>query len=156
MQIDTLDSATFRGDLLKQKVLSRLTDGELVRSCQRQGTKYLVPGTDRVNLFKARSDLSERALATCHASDPGVRDVILKWLGMSGLTPADAVFWQEPGFLAAIRAGSDIHLRRYLDDDGWAWLVVRDQPSCWSSKKRLPELTRKWMKEQLERRTSLR
>lgn len=153
---DNLDYIVFRGDLLRQKVLSQLTDGELVRASRRAGARLLVPGTDRVNIFKARDSLTAATLGACRPGDPGVREVLHKWATMAGLPVTEAVFWQEPGFMAAVRDGLDIQLRRYLDDDGWAWLVVRDQSSNWVSKKRLPEGTRRWLQEREARRGGAR
>lgn len=137
----------FDGQQLRRRMTTSVSDAEAYKVVARNPSKFLTAGDPslRPNLLKARDEALYQKTHTCSASDPWVSDVINKWIEMSDLPKVEADFWRESGFIAALRAGRDIYVRRYLDDDGWAWIVVRDSPNNWMHKRRLPESTRQKM-----------
>lgn len=157
MNIDVADTFLVNGQALKRKVLGTVTDMEALKLTARNPDRYRIPNdTFRPNMFKARDDAVASRMSQCSAGDSWVREFITQWCAMSGLPSADADFWREAGFMEAVRAGRDIQLRRYLDEDGWAWIAVRDMPSNWLHRKRLPELTRAKMVAAAQKRKTVR
>jgi len=153
MNLETSDTYTVRGETLKRRLVASVTEGDAFRTVAKNPRRYQIPNDAfRPNMLKARDDAMHLKMNSCSASDPWVRELITQWVEMSGLPSNDADFWRERGFLEAIKAGRDLQIRRYLDDDGWAWIVTRDSPSHWSHKKRLPETTRLRMMEAKKRK----
>lgn len=144
MNVSIEDTHRFDGQMLKRKIVSSVSDSDAYKLISHNPRKFWTAGDPnlRPNMLKARSEAMHERLASFNASDPWVREVVDKWVEMSGLTRNDADFWRELGFMEAVRAGRDVMVRRFLDDDGWAWIVVRDSPMQWSHKRRLPESTR--------------
>lgn len=153
MRLDTVETFLINGQTLKRRVLNSVSDTDALKVASRNPDRYrITPEATRPNLFKARDDALAARMAKCHSSDPWVREIMLKWCELSGLPSAEADFWREIGFMEAVRNGRDLQIRRYLDDDGWAWIVVRDIPSYWLHRKRLPESTRQRMLENAKRK----
>jgi hypothetical protein len=151
--MDTPNDYVFRGETLKRRVISSVTDGEALRTVSRNPSRYkLLNDEFRPNMLKARDDALASKLDTCSAKDAWVQDILRQWCAMSGLMANDADFWRAPEFMDAVRNGRDIHLKRYLDEDGWAWIVVRDSPTYWLNKRRIPEGERLLMVAAAERR----
>ena len=143
MLLDNPDVVTVNGSALKRRILSYVTDMQAHTVAARRPDRYSVPNSDgRVNLFKARDAAAHERMRACSGSDPWVRELIGQWVAMSGLPTSEADFWRSPGFMEAIREGRDIQMRRYLDDDEWAWILIRDIPTLWTVRKRLPETAR--------------
>ena len=143
MNTDTTDTYLFRGDSLKRRVIASVSEGDAFRTVARNPGKYQIPNDSfRPNMLKARDDALKTRMAQCSGSDPWVREILAQWCEMSGLPTSEGDFWRERGFMEAVRGGRDIQIRRFLDTDGWAWIVVRDSPSHWSHRKRLPESVR--------------
>ena len=152
MTPEVADIFTVNGRALRQRIVAGVTDSQAYRVAARAPEKYRLLGDNaRPNMFKARDDAVGDRMKRCHSSDPWVRELITQWVNMSGLQPADADFWQAPSFMEAVREGRDLQIRRYLDDDGWAWIVVRDVPTQWTHRRRLPEAVRQKMVAQKER-----
>lgn len=155
MDIDNPDEYLVRGDVLKRRLEGSVSDGDAWRAAARQPHRYRMPNDDlRPNMFKARDDALQSRMRACDGSEPWVRELIQKWVRMSGMTASDADFWRDSGFMEAVRAGRDIQIRRFLDDEGWAWIVTRDSPNHWVHKRRLPESVRKEMQASAQRRKS--
>ncbi len=153
MDLDSSDSFTVRGDTLKRRVASSVSEGDAFRTVARNPQRYRIPNDDfRPNMLKARDDALRTRMASCSGSDPWVRELIGRWCHMSGLPTSDGDFWRERGFMEAVRNGRDLQIRRFLDDDGWAWIIVRDIPSHWMHRKRLPETARLRMLEAQKRK----
>lgn len=150
------DSYNVSGQELKRRMVNSVTDGDAFRTAARNPQKYVFNNDPfRPNMLKARDDALRAKTQAFQASDPWVAELIKVWVDMSGLTRNDADFWRERGFLDAVKAGRDINIRRFLDDDGWAWIVIRDIPSLWLHKRRLPESVRKEMVAAKERKKAL-
>lgn len=150
------DSYNVSGQELKRRMVNSVTDGDAFRTAARNPQKYVFNNDPfRPNMLKARDDALRAKTQAFQASDPWVAELIKVWVDMSGLTRNDADFWRERGFLDAVKAGRDINIRRFLDDDGWAWIVIRDIPSFWLHKRRLPESVRKEMVAAKERKKAL-
>ncbi len=153
MYDDPLDSVTFSGAALKRRVLNTVSDTAVQAFAQRNPTRYATPGAEhRPNMFRARREAVNSALATCSVSDVWVREIVSEWSRISGISTAQADFWRDAGFMDAVRNGRDIQVRRYLDDDGWGWVVIRDIPNHWLQKRRLPETTRQVLAARARRR----
>lgn len=156
MAFSPLDSVTIDGRELKRKIVSGVSDGDAYRTAARNPLKYRVPNDDfRPNLLKARDDTLRGKLASCNSTDHWVRDILKKWSDISGLPHTEADFWREPGFMDAVKNGRDLQIRRYLDEEGWAWVVIRDIPSHWLRKNRLPETSRLKMLELQDKKKEL-
>ena len=150
MKLDSAESYLINGLNLKKRVQSSVSDFDAMKLASRSPDKYRMPSfnqeqASRPNMFKARDAALAERMRKCHSSDFWVREIISQWCNMSALTAGDADFWRENGFMEAVRAGRDLQIRRYLDDDGWAWIVIRDIPSYWLHRRRLPEATRQKM-----------
>ena len=155
MDFSSLDSHTISGSTLNRRVKASVSEGDAFREVARNPDKFKVPNDSlRPNMLKARDAALTARMSQCSASDTWVREIIAKWCEMSGLSPADADFWREKGFMEAVKDGRDLNLRRFLDEDGWAWIVVRDSPSHWLHRKRLPESTRQRMVAALAQKTA--
>lgn len=153
MNLETSDTYSVSGAALKRRLVASVSEGDAFRTVAKNPQRYQVPNSPfRPNMLKARDDALHLKMNSCSASDPWVRELINKWCEMSGLTTNDADFWRDRGFMDAVRAGRDLQIRRFLDDDGWAWIVTRDSPSHWSHKRRLPETTRQRMVEAAKRK----
>lgn len=147
------DTYNVSGKDLKRRIVNSVTDGDAFRTVARNPQKYVFNNDPfRPNMLKARDDALRLKTQACNASDPWVAELIKVWVDMSGMTPNDADFWRERGFMDAVKAGRDLNFRRFLDDDGWAWIVVRDVPSHWLHKRRLPESVRREMVAAKERK----
>lgn len=150
MQLDSVESYLINGQALKRRVVSSVSDTEAMKIASRNPDRYRIPTVNssdgfRPNMFKARDAALSERMKRCHSSDPWVREILVQWCQMSGLPASEGDFWRELGFMDAVRNGRDLQIRRFLDDDGWAWIVVRDIPSYWLHRKRLPESTRQHM-----------
>lgn len=150
---DTPDTWLANGETLKRRLISSVSDTDAMRLAARNPQRYkITEDASRPNMFKARDDALSERTRKCSPSDPWVREIIDQWCKMSGLTASEADFWRELGFLEAIKNARSLQIRRFLDDDGWAWIVVRDIPSYWLHRKRLPEATRQKMVEAAKRK----
>lgn len=158
MVLETPDTYFFNGQALKRRVIASVSDSDAMQLASRNPGRYHVPNSDgsRPNMFKARDDIMKERMRKCHSTDAWVRDIMRQWCAMSGLAPAEADFWREVGFMEAVRNGRDIQIRRYLDDDGWAWVVIRDIPSHWLHRRRLPEAVRQKMVAAAAKKNSFR
>lgn len=147
MLLNTSTEYKFDGQQLKRRMVASVSDAEAYKVVSQNPTKFLTAGdpTLRPNLLKARDEALYQKAHSCNPADPWVREIVNKWVELSELPKADADFWRDAGFMAALRAGRDIWIRRFLDDDGWGWIVVRDSPNHWTHKRRLPESTRQKM-----------
>lgn len=157
MRLDSSETFLINGFNLKKRVQSSVSDFDAMKLAARNPDRYRLPtfnreDSSRPNMFKARDAAVSERMQRCEGSDPWVREIITQWCAMSGLRTGDADFWRELGFMEAVRAGRDLQIRRYLDDDGWAWVVIRDIPSHWMHRKRLPEATRQQMLATVKRR----
>jgi len=147
------DSYSISGRELKQKMVNSVSEGDAFRAVTRNPQRYVFNNDPlRPNMLKARDDALRAKFQACGPSDPWVADLIRVWTKMSGLAATEADFWREKGFLDAVRAGRDLNIRRFLDEESWAWIVVRDTPSHWLHRRRLPESVRKEMVEAKMRR----
>lgn len=146
MYDDPLDSVLINGASLKQRVLASVSDTAVLSFASRNPERYATPGApERPNIFRARREAVASRMEKCDSSDAWVREIVGHWCRISGLKPTDADFFREPGFMEAVRQGRDIQVRRYLDDDEWGWIVIRDIPSHWLQRRRLPETIRQEM-----------
>ena len=156
MQLNSLETILINGQNLKRRIQSSVNDFDAMKLAARNPDRYRIPSgaadTSRPNMFKARDAAMAERMHRCDRSDPWVREIISQWCTLSALPPADADFWSENGFMEAVRAGRDLQIRRFLDDDGWAWIVVRDVPSYWIHRRRLPEATRQQMLAAIKRK----
>jgi hypothetical protein len=156
MQLDSLETIFINGQALKNRVRSSVNDFDAMKVASRNPDRYRLPtlsrDESRPNMFKARDAALAERMQRCHSSDPWVREIITQWCNMSTLPAGDADFWREIGFMEAVRAGRDLQIRRFLDDDGWAWIVIRDVPSHWVHRRRLPEAARQQMVQAARRR----
>lgn len=141
---DWRDIVTFDGKLLKSRIASRTSDSDLLAFARNNPRRYqLSQDSTRLNMFKLQDDYKNEMPIHLSASEPWLREIIQVWSDMSGLSPTSAKFWQEHGFRHAIESGHNIQIRRYIDDnDGWAWIVVRDTQAEWVTKSRMSESDR--------------
>lgn len=152
------ETAFFNGDALKKRITRSVSDYDALKtvtSSMRSG-RSRDESVLRPNMFNARNKATEERFSRFHLQDPWIQDMVTRWTQMSGLPGSESTFWREQGFSDALAAGRDIRMRTFLDDDGWAWIVVTDSPSYWLNRKRLPEsmrerLTRKIAEESRKR-----
>lgn len=140
---DWRDSVLFNGDTIKKALQSSISDGDLYAMARANPSRYAVSDSSgRPNMFKLRDDAEIDFDVQISPHDSWLREIINTWCDMSGLERSDATFWQEAGFKKAAKLGHSFQIRRYLDDSGWAWVVVRDTHGDWLNRKRLQERDR--------------
>ena len=144
MDISLTERILVSGQKLKRLAEQSVTDAEAFALASRRPREFMVPnGSElRPNMFKAREAALASAFREVRMSHLWVKEVLFSWVKVSGLSTDQATFWKERGFVEAVKAGRDIVIRHYLDQDGWAWVVVHDQPNQWLARQRLPEAVR--------------
>ena len=135
----------FSGDDLKSQFWGNSSDSDALRFAERNRAKFVVPGTtgNRLDLFKARAAMREHSTARIQGSELWLQKIIGEWSQLTGKAPITAVFWKELDFLKAVREGRSIVIKRFFDEDGWCWVVIRDNPVQWVHRTRVTESVRK-------------
>lgn len=140
---------------LKSKIMQNVSDAKAIQQAV-SSSRFNLREEDaiRPNLFKARELAISKRFEECNPSESWLKEIIYTWSQMTGLPPTDADFWKSKNFMQAIKRGSSLYIRRYVDDQEWGWVSTYDSPTTWVHKRRLPEPTTKYLKKKAENKNS--
>lgn len=139
---DWRETFTLSGRDLKKGSENSITAMDIYNKAKTNPQKYMLDDGIRPNMFRVRDALVEEHKTNVSRNDQSIQTLIRMYEDMSGLIANDAKFWEDPGFKEAVRKGHSIQLRRYIDDQKWVWIVVRDTEDDWVFKRRVSELDR--------------